>query len=80
MLTVDTPVAGRPAARRAQRPDASRPTLSLRTFAEGALHPAWWFDLLTTEPLEFASLHRFEGTVAELVGTHVRPVGRRWPT
>jgi L-lactate dehydrogenase (cytochrome) len=43
------------------------PTLSLRTLAEGALHPAWWFDLLTTEPLEFASLHRFEGTVAELV-------------
>ncbi len=36
------------------------PSLSLRTFAEGALHPAWWFDLLTTEPLEFASLSRFE--------------------
>ena len=49
------------------------PSLSLRTFAEGALHPAWWFDLLTTEPLEFASLNRFEGTVAELVGRMFDP-------
>ena len=31
---------------------------ALRTLAEGALHPAWWFDLLTTEPLVFASLNR----------------------
>src|SRR4029453_13995891 len=43
------------------------PSLSLKTFAEGALHPAWWFDLFTTEPLEFASVNRFEGTAAELV-------------
>ena len=49
------------------------PSLSVRTFAEGALHPAWWFDLLTTEPLEFASLNRFEGTVAELVGRMFDP-------
>jgi hypothetical protein len=27
--------------------------------------PGWWFDLLTTEPLAFASLDRWSGTVAE---------------
>ena len=55
------------------------PSLSLRTFAEGVLHPAWWFDLLTTEALEFASLNRFDGTVAELVARMFDPP-RRSPT
>ncbi len=72
VLTVDTPVAG-PRLRDVRNGLTIPPTLSLRTFAEGSLHPSWWFDLLTTEPLEFASLHRFEGTVAELVGTMFDP-------
>ena len=72
VLTVDTPVAG-PRLRDVRNGLTIPPTLSLRTFAEGSLHPAWWFDLLTTDPLEFASLHRFEGTVAELVGTMFDP-------
>src|SRR3954452_17674632 len=72
VLTVDTPVAG------ARMRDVRNgltipPSLSLRTLTEGALHPAWWFDLLTTEPLEFASLNRFDGTVAELVGKMFDP-------
>jgi L-lactate dehydrogenase (cytochrome) len=67
MLTVDTPIAG-PRLRDVRNGLTIPPSLSLKTFAEGALHPAWWFDLLTTEPLEFASLRRFEGTVAELAG------------
>lgn len=67
VLTVDTPVAG-PRLRDVRNGLTIPPSLSLRTFVDGALHPAWWFDLLTTEPLEFASLNRFEGTVAELVG------------
>jgi L-lactate dehydrogenase (cytochrome) len=67
VLTVDTPVAG-PRLRDVRNGLTIPPSLSLRTFVDGAMHPAWWFDLLTTEPLEFASLHRFEGTVAELVG------------
>jgi L-lactate dehydrogenase (cytochrome) len=66
VLTVDTPVAGA-RLRDVRNGLTIPPSLSLRTLAEGALHPAWWFDLLTTEPLEFASLNRFEGTVAELV-------------
>ncbi len=67
VLTVDTPIAG-PRLRDVRNGLTIPPSLSLRTFAEGALHPAWWFDLFTTEPLEFASLTRFEGTVAELAG------------
>ena len=45
----------------------------MSTFAEGIRHPAWWFDLLTTEALEFASLHHFEGTVADLVARMFDP-------
>jgi L-lactate dehydrogenase (cytochrome) len=72
VLTVDTPVAG-PRLRDVRNGLTIPPTLSLRTLAEGSSHPAWWWDLLTTEPLEFASMHRFEGTVAELVGTMFDP-------
>ena len=66
MLTVDTPVGG------TRRRDVHNgltipPALSLRTFVDGALHPNWWFDLLTTEPLTFASLESTGGTVAELI-------------
>jgi L-lactate dehydrogenase (cytochrome) len=67
VLTVDTPIAG-PRLRDIRNGLTIPPSLSLKTLAEGALHPSWWFDLLTTEPLEFASLRRFEGTVAELAG------------
>ncbi len=72
VLTVDTPVAG-PRLRDVRNGLTIPPTLALRTFAEGALHPAWWFDLLTTEPLEFASLNRFDGTVAELAARMFDP-------
>ena len=54
VLTVDVPVQG--GRRRDLRNGLTiPPSLSLRTFAEGALHPNWWFDFLTTEPLRFAS-------------------------
>jgi L-lactate dehydrogenase (cytochrome) len=72
VLTVDTPVAGA-RLRDVRNGLTIPPSLSLRTLGEGALHPAWWFDLLTTEPLEFASLNRFDGTVAELVGRMFDP-------
>ncbi len=67
VLTADTPVPGA-RLRDVRNGLTIPPSLSMRTFAEGVLHPAWWFDLLTTETLEFASLNRFEGTVAELAG------------
>jgi L-lactate dehydrogenase (cytochrome) len=40
---------------------------------DAAVHPAWWFNLLTTEPLSFASLNEWKGTVAELVNAMFDP-------
>ena len=72
VLTVDTPVPGT-RLRDVRNGLTIPPSLSARTVAEGVLHPGWWFDLLTTEALEFASLTRSEGTVAELVGRMFDP-------
>lgn len=65
-LTVDVPVAG--ARLRDTRNGFSiPPALSLRTVLDAGLHPAWWLNLLTTRPLEFASLTSWSGTVADLL-------------
>ncbi len=72
VLTVDTPVAG-PRLRDVRNGLAIPPSLTLKTFLDGATRPGWWFDLLTTEPLEFASLTRFEGTVADLIARMFDP-------
>jgi len=66
VLTVDTPVAGA-RLRDVRNGMAIPPALTLRTMIDAALHPGWWFNLLTTEPLRFASLTSSGGTVAELV-------------
>lgn len=66
VLTVDVPVAGA-RLRDVRNGFSIPPALTLRTLAEMALHPGWWFDVLTTEPLEFATLTSWEGTVAELL-------------
>jgi L-lactate dehydrogenase (cytochrome) len=66
MLTVDTPVAGE-RLRDVRYGLTVPPKLTFRTVADMAKHPRWWFDVLTTEPLEFASLTSFDGTVAEMV-------------
>lgn len=72
LVTVDCPVAG--ARRRDSRNGMSiPPALTLRTVADAAVHPSWWFDLLTTEPLAFASLDRWSGTVAEYMDTMFDP-------
>jgi L-lactate dehydrogenase (cytochrome) len=72
VLTVDTAVPG-PRLRDVRNGLTLPPSLTLRTFLNGARHPAWWVDLVTTEPLEFASLNRFEGTVAELAAQMFDP-------
>ncbi len=55
VLTVDVPVPG--ARLRDSRSGLTiPPTLSARTFIDGALHPRWLVDFLTTEPLTFASM------------------------
>jgi L-lactate dehydrogenase (cytochrome) len=72
VLTVDTPVAG--ARMRDVRNGLTLPpNIRLRTLADMSLHPAWWFNLLTTRPLEFASVSSWDGTVAELVNQMFDP-------
>jgi L-lactate dehydrogenase (cytochrome) len=66
ILTVDVPVAGA-RLRDARNGLTIPPSLTLRTVLDGAMHPSWWFNLLSTDPLEFASLTSSEGTVAELI-------------
>jgi L-lactate dehydrogenase (cytochrome) len=66
VVTVDTPVPG-PRLRDVRNGLTIPPALGWRTLLDGATHPGWWFDLLTTAPLEFASLSSFDGTVAQLV-------------
>ena len=72
LVTVDVPVAG--ARLRDKRNGMSiPPALTLRTVLNAAPRPQWWFDFLTTEPLAFASLDRWSGTVAELLDTMFDP-------
>jgi L-lactate dehydrogenase (cytochrome) len=66
VLTVDTPVAGA-RLRDVRNGFTIPPSLSLKTLADIALHPGWWFNLLTTEPLRFASFTETQGTVADLI-------------
>lgn len=73
LLTVDTPVAGN-RLRDLRNGLTIPPTLTPRTFLEGALHPAWWFDLFTTEPLVFATLTSSGGgTVADMINALFDP-------
>ncbi|MCW2840049.1 MAG: lldD [Aeromicrobium sp.] len=66
VLTVDTPVAG--ARLRDKRNGMSiPPALTIRTLFDMARRPRWWINLITTEPLTFASLSSTDGTVAEMV-------------
>ncbi|MGW1157922.1 alpha-hydroxy acid oxidase [Streptomyces sp. NPDC002513] len=65
VLTVDTPVGGL-RLRDVRNGMTIPPALSASTFLDGIRHPAWTFDFLTTEPLQFASLSSFAGTVSEL--------------
>ncbi|SFO46713.1 L-lactate dehydrogenase (cytochrome) [Geodermatophilus obscurus] len=72
VLTVDTPVAGS-RLRDVRNGFTIPPALTARTVADAAVHPRWWFDLLTTEPLQFASLRSWGGTVAELADRVFEP-------
>jgi L-lactate dehydrogenase (cytochrome) len=72
ILTVDVPVAGA-RLRDARNGLTIPPSLTLRTVLDAAMHPSWWFNLLSTDPLEFASLTSSEGTVAELINRMFDP-------
>lgn len=66
LLTVDVPVAG--ARLRDKRNGMTiPPQLTLGTVINALPRPAWWINFLTTDPLKFASLDSWNGTVAELL-------------
>ncbi|MCU1440386.1 MAG: alpha-hydroxy-acid oxidizing enzyme [Rhodoglobus sp.] len=72
LVTVDVPVAG--ARLRDKRNGFSiPPALTLGTVMNALPRPAWWINFLTTEPLAFASLSKWSGTVAELLDTMFDP-------
>ncbi|ORM25063.1 alpha-hydroxy acid oxidase [Williamsia sp. 1135] len=72
LVTVDVPVAG--ARLRDKRNGMSiPPALTPGTVLNALPRPSWWIDFLTTEPLAFASLDRWSGTVAELLDTMFDP-------
>ena len=66
LVAVDAPVSG--ARLRDKRNGfAIPPALTLKSMADISLHPAWWMNLLTTEPLKFASFASWDRTVGELM-------------
>jgi L-lactate dehydrogenase (cytochrome) len=72
LVTVDVPVAGA-RLRDVRNGMTIPPTLTPRTVVNAIPRPAWWFNFLTTEPLAFASLDSWSGTVAELLDTMFDP-------
>jgi L-lactate dehydrogenase (cytochrome) len=64
ILTVDLPVGGA-RLRDVRNGMTVPPSLTVRTALDGARHPNWWLNFLTTEPLSFASLPSLGGTVAD---------------
>ena len=66
ILTVDTVVGGS-RFRDARNGLTIPPKLTVKTLLDMARHPHWWVNLLTTAPLEFASLKNSGGTVQELI-------------
>jgi L-lactate dehydrogenase (cytochrome) len=65
VLTVDVPVAGM-RARDVHNGLIFPPAPTPRTLFDMALHPSWWLNVLTTEPLRFASVEPELTTVARV--------------
>jgi L-lactate dehydrogenase (cytochrome)/glycolate oxidase len=72
VLTVDVPVAGA-RLRDVRNGMTIPPSLTSRTILNAIPRPAWWFNFLTTDPLKFASLDSWNGTVAELLDSMFDP-------
>jgi L-lactate dehydrogenase (cytochrome)/glycolate oxidase len=72
LVTVDVPVAGA-RLRDVRNGMTISPTLTPRTVINAIPRPAWWINFLTTEPLAFASLDAWSGTVADLLDTMFDP-------
>ena len=72
VLTVDVPVAG-DRLRDSRNGMTIPPSLTLMTIINAIPRPGWWINFLTTEPLTFASLDSWNGTVAELLDSMFDP-------
>jgi L-lactate dehydrogenase (cytochrome) len=72
LVTVDVPVAGA-RLRDARNGMTIPPSLTPSTIVNAIPRPAWWINFLTTEPLAFASLDRWSGTVAALLDSMFDP-------
>ena len=72
MVTVDTAVAGE-RLRDVRNGMTIPPALTLKTVLDASYRPAWWFNFLTHEPLSFATLNRYSGTVADLINSMFDP-------
>lgn len=87
LVTVDVPVAGA-RLRDVRNGMTIPPTLTPSIVLDALRRPRWWIDFLTTEPLAFATLDRWSGTVAELLDTMFDPtvtfddlawIKQQWP-
>ena len=72
VLTVDVPVAGA-RLRDVRNGMTIPPSLTIKTILNAIPRPAWWINFLTTDPLKFASLDSWNGTVAELLDSMFDP-------
>lgn len=72
VLTVDVPVGGA-RLRDVRNGMTIPPSLSFRTIANAVPRPGWWINFLTTDPLTFASLNSWNGTVVELINSMFDP-------
>ena len=66
MLTVDVPVAGA-RLRDVYNGMTVPPKLNVKTIINAIPRPEWVWNFLTTPPLEFASMNKWNGTVGELL-------------
>jgi L-lactate dehydrogenase (cytochrome)/glycolate oxidase len=72
VLTVDVPVAGA-RLRDVRNGMTIPPSLTSKTILNAIPRPGWWLNFLTTDPLKFASLNSWNGTVAELLDSMFDP-------
>ncbi|ATL67098.1 alpha-hydroxy acid oxidase [Nocardia terpenica] len=87
VVTVDVPVAGN-RLRDVRNGMTVPPSITLGGALDALRRPWWWWDFLTTEPLSFASLDRWSGTVAAMLDSMFDPtvdfddlawIRSRWP-
>lgn len=87
IVTVDTAVGGL-RYRDARNGMTVPPQLTVRTLLDASYRPGWWFNLLTTEPLRFATLTDSSTMTSAIVGQMFDPsvtlddltaIRREWP-